>query len=87
MFIISVYLEWVKCDECSCECGHVSEVIRNGVVIPILLLLSAIFFFFLLVYHDAGSNDVMGDREYECREKTDLALREERLHGDVDMTV
>jgi len=46
MFIISVYLEWVKCDECSCENGHVSED-RNGVVIPILSLLSAIFFFFL----------------------------------------
>ena len=43
--------------------------------------------FFLLVYHDAGSSDVMGDLEYECLEKTDLALREERLHGDVDMTV
>ena len=42
---------------------------------------------FFLVYHDAGSSDVMGDREYECLEKTDLALREERLHGDVDMTV
>jgi len=53
-----------------------------------------LFFLFYLQYsssfsdiHDAGSSDVMGDREYECLEKTDLALREERLHGDVDMTV
>jgi hypothetical protein len=48
--------------------------------------LSAIFFFFS-GFHDAGSSDVMGDLEYECLEKTLLALREERLHGDVDMTV
>ena len=52
-----------------------------------LFYLQYSFSFFLLAYHDAGSSDVMGDREYECLEKTDLALREERLHGDVDMTV
>ena len=31
------------------------------------------------------SNDVRGD--LECLEKTDLALRDEMLQGDVDMTV
>ena len=35
--------------------------------------------------HDAGSKDVMGD--LECLEKTLLALLEDRLQGDVDMTV
>lgn len=77
----------MKCDECSCECGHVTEVTGMGLLFLFFLFFSAIFFFFFLVYHDAGSSDVMGDREYECLEKTDLALREERLHGDVDMTV
>lgn len=59
---------------------------RNGVVIPILPLYLQYSSSFSDI-HDAGSSDVMGDREYECLEKTDLALREERLHGDVDMTV
>ena len=51
----------------------------SSFICNVLLLLFGIY--------DAGSSDVMGDLEYECLEKTDLALREERLHGDVDMTV
>lgn len=39
----------------------------------------------MCVYHDAGSNDVMGDLDF--LEKTLLALLELRLHGLVDMTV
>ena len=83
MFIISVYLEWVKCDECSCECGHVSGM---GLLFLFFLFICDILLLFS-GFHDAGSSDVMGDLEYECLEKTLLALREERLHGDVDMTV
>ena len=36
-------------------------------------------------YDDADSNEVIGD--LECLEKTLLALLEDRLHGDVDITV